>query len=224
MPFAFIHIPKNAGKSYFGAIANHTGLSTAPLKLMAMYYRQPIGSYGLYGGHTFYQNLVDILPPGTKYFTILRDPINRTYSHWRYLLDGGGIGLYGVPRTITFSEFIRHPNTCNLASNFQCRYLTMRVEKPPPQRQRLKWQIAMEQLPFEAVAENTIAVLRTFLSVGTQEEFASSVMTTCMAMGYSPPGHVKEVKKNYYDRISKEDLEFLAQSTKEDMRVYNEFK
>jgi hypothetical protein len=190
---------------------------------MFHYFNTPLGEYEFYAGHTFYQTVKDILPQDTKYMTLLRDPINRIYSHWQYMGKTKGYVHYGLDEHLSFSEFIRHPKTVALANNFQCRYLTLRVGPG----QTLQHQLTMERIPFGSWEEATDLALRSladFVVVGVQERFIDAVMTTCLIMGYSPPIGVEQVHTDYYDQISDEDLDYLMNNNEADWKIYNEFK
>lgn len=227
--FAFVHIPKTAGRTFFSILFQHCSLRAAlGHMLMQHYYTLDLDDYQIYGGHTFYMMLKDLMPPETKYLTLLRDPINRAYSHWKFIVEGKSYSRYGLEQEPTFSEFMRDKRTAMLASNFQCRYLGHTPMPMDLSMQQHAWQVAAEQEPLrisdEELLDTVLANLSTFLSVGTQERLRSSAMTACLTMGFLPPRDVETKQISYYDRISDEDLDFLYQHNKLDFAVYDLYK
>ncbi len=232
MPFAFVHIPKTAGRAFAGIIEKHTAISVAPHLLMGHYYTLPVDGYDFYRGHTFLCAMEEIMPGGTGFMTLLRDPVNRAYSHWRHISQNVNWRMYGVERPLSFSQFIRHPNTRSLASNFQLRYLTL---CPDPDtitahKSVLEWQHRYEQSAMpdrnwqRILCDIALEKLSKFAMVGTQEKFSSAVMAACLAMGYSPPPWVQTVEADYRYCILEEDFDFLMENNTEDWRLYNAYR
>lgn len=222
MPWCFIHIPKTAGSSFAATIRAHTGIDSSPHRLMFHYFDWPLGDHEFYAGHAFYQTVKTILPPDTRYMTLLRDPINRIFSHWTYMGKTSGYVHYGLDEHLPFSEWIRHRKTRALAHNFQCRYLTLEVGPGTT----LQHQLTLERMPFDSwdeAVELALESLSTFAVVGIQEKFPSAVMTACITMGYSPPTDIEQVHTDYYDQISNEDLDYLMVANDADWRIYNAY-
>jgi len=90
----FVHIPKTAGTSMTEALAGLYGALTFPAMTTldyAAYDDARLLQYRLFKGHA-YRRDYKRLPPDTRRLTVLRDPVERAISFWRYYrsltLDG----------------------------------------------------------------------------------------------------------------------------------------
>lgn len=225
--FAFVHIPKTGGSAFWGLLIHYCDVRPSPHMLMMHYLsgeKRFEGEFDLYGGHSFYELLKDLVPPGTKFMTLLRHPLNRVYSHWNHLITKGVYPKYGFEREIGFSEFIRDIRAIGLASNFQARYLAYKPITPiiGPQ---LAYQIVIEQAAMgvtdEVLLERARKNLSEFSLVGKQEEFTNAVMRACMLMGFPPPFDVPIKYADYGNVISDEDKKYLLEINKVDLELWS---
>jgi hypothetical protein len=97
----FIHIPKTGGSAFVGKIINlWPKAQVSPHTGMEGFLTDPhLNNYNFCAGHTFYPKMKEIMPPA-KYMTILRDPIERVYSHWRHL------ERFNLTDVKTFEDFV----------------------------------------------------------------------------------------------------------------------
>lgn len=227
--YAFIHIPKTAGSVFWGVITHHCDLRASPHMLMTHYFsgeERFQGDWDLHGGHTFYPLLKKVMPPDTKYMTLLRHPVNRVYSHWNHLIVKNVYSRYGFEDEIGFSEFIRDPRALGIASNFQARYLSYEPILPITTPQ-LSYNIIAEQsdvgMDEDTLEKTAKKNLKEFALVGRQEEFANAVMRACMLMGFPPPFDIPLKHVDYSDVISEEDKEYLLEMNKIDLDLWQGF-
>ncbi len=85
-PLAFVHIPKTAGTSITNVLRNIYGVQACPATTTLDYRKldsAALGAYRFFSGHA-YRRDYERLPAGISYFTVLRDPVARTLSTYRY--------------------------------------------------------------------------------------------------------------------------------------------
>ncbi|QFT61374.1 sulfotransferase family 2 domain-containing protein [Roseivivax sp. THAF30] len=84
----FLHIPKTAGQAVHQAIAQAVGApAISPVRVHSQAGRgraQFPPGYRVYSGHIDWESL-EMLGPGTRTFTVLRDPLERIASFYFYL-------------------------------------------------------------------------------------------------------------------------------------------
>ena len=83
---AFIHIPKTAGTSVATALMRHYDRLTCPAMTTLDYPRfttAALANFRFFKGHA-YRRDYERLPNDTKRFTVLRDPVSRSLSYYRY--------------------------------------------------------------------------------------------------------------------------------------------
>jgi hypothetical protein len=86
---SFVHVPKTAGTSVTEALALHYGKSTLPAMTTldyATYSDDDLLNYRFYKGHAYRRDF-ERLPRDTIRFTVLRDPVSRAVSYYRYYRD-----------------------------------------------------------------------------------------------------------------------------------------
>lgn len=227
--FAFVHIPKTGGSAFWGLVNHHCEVRASPHRLMIHYINGGEmfdGDYDLYGGHALYEILKDILGPETHYVTLLRNPINRVYSHWNHLMAKNVYQKYGFVAEVPFTEFIRDIRAYGITSNFQARYLAYKPIMPAMGPQ-LSYQIITEQSSLgmndQEIWDTARKNLGDFALVGCQERFANTVMKMCMLMGFPPPLDVPVKVVDYRDQISDEDYEYLLEMNRIDMDLWKNY-
>ena len=128
-PYYFLHIPKTAGSTLNQVldglfndfeICSHFGW-TELLNIP----RDALGDYKLFRGY-LYGYLHRYVEMPLRYFTFLRDPVDRALSHYSHILRDEN--HYMRQRTLalgSFGAFIRDPETRNLVVNFQVRAIAL---------------------------------------------------------------------------------------------------
>lgn len=72
--------------------------------------------------------IVTHLPFETTSLTILRDPVERTISHYFFLRSRGHLPLTKQNKPIEIEEFVDHPGTRGVAYNFQTFQLAVEID------------------------------------------------------------------------------------------------
>ena len=122
-----MHIPKTAGTSFISWLKGALDLNTCPDGLWSQLLqrdRDQLTKYSLFAGH-FYNSLAEYIGTEVNTITFLRDPISRSISHYRHILNDPHHYFYErVQQQKNFSEFIRDPITQPMVRNFQTRALS----------------------------------------------------------------------------------------------------
>jgi len=150
----FIHIPKTAGTTFNAVIEPFlSGLSKYPHYLAENLLHVPLKDlrrYRFFSGHFSYEIFADfIFPEGFFDLTLLREPISRTLSGYRFmhqLLRRGGIPelpqhkeAFELVKDLTLEEFLEHDeleivqNFINVQTVFLGRSLSNKVVISPLQ-------------------------------------------------------------------------------------------
>lgn len=127
----FCHIMKTAGTALVDAIVAAAGprfcLTQIFLDHLVAMPSLVLNQAGFVSGHLGLEAL-DYLPPGTVTVTVLRDPLERTLSHYAHVRADPA--LVRETRSLSLEEFIGSPRWRALASNFQARNLVHRIDLP----------------------------------------------------------------------------------------------
>jgi galactose-3-O-sulfotransferase len=226
---AFVHIPKTAG-------------GTALEMFMAAYSRQAVNDAGNFildpeasarklagrrawvawerrggrvtAGHVPYGIYRQYLPQGTRYMTVLRDPVERVTSHYHQHIHrkrpGGNPRGTNPKKVLTASmeeAFDRGlPMISNLATRFLCGH-------PSP----------MGELP-EGALEDAKANLREFAFVGVQERFAESMVLLQRLLGLELTPYVNRhvtVGRPKAEDLSEDDRQLILEHNRLDSDLYS---
>jgi len=215
----FIHIPKTGGSAFVGKVIDlwareevspHTGIQG--------FLTDPnLSNYQFCAGHTFYPKMKEIMPPA-KYLTILRDPIERIYSHWRHLQK------FKLTDVKTFEDFVYGKHHA-LANNLMARHISWYPENYgiPDHSQEI------EELPMplsdSELLDRTMSCLEEFWYVGLQDRWVYVVKKIYDEFNLPLPANVKQKKlTNYKSLMSPKMLSDLEEFNQVDIRIYNEYR
>jgi hypothetical protein len=128
----FLHIPKTAGTSFIAMLHNHYHAETVcPAYLWHQLLRMPHtqrSTYRLYRGH-FYAYLNRVIDQPLHVITFLRDPIERSLSHYHHIYREPGHYFHQrVHEQGSLLAFLRDPLTLPLITNFQTRALAAELD------------------------------------------------------------------------------------------------
>ena len=124
----FLHIPKTAGTSISTWIQAQGGLRFCPDNLWSQLLRRDraaLDDFDFFAGH-FYTGLADYLNRELNTFTFLRNPVQRSISHYLHIMRAEEHYLHQRAHELgSFMAFMQDPQTMPMLYNFQTRALSM---------------------------------------------------------------------------------------------------
>ena len=199
----FLHIPKTAGTTFFEILhANVPSSEVCPAylwrELLALP-RESLSSYRLFRGH-FYAYLDVVVPQPLETLTFLRNPIERSLSHYAHIRRWPGHYFHELAqRQGSFASFLLDPVTSPLIENFQSRALVQRLDPvsivqtlTPAQVDAFRLEQALETAILDNVSDTELLVrakerVDALLFVGITEAFAESVECLSRRLGWPRP-------------------------------------
>lgn len=124
MKIVFLHIPKTAGSSLVEVLSrgrNAVQFKGGDVADLNAYMAMDLADVGLITGHLQLPHLLKRDLSGYRFITILRDPIEREISTYRFIMSWPGHPLHDKFKGCTFEQFFEM--TAN-ARNLQCRYFS----------------------------------------------------------------------------------------------------
>lgn len=193
--FFFFHIPKTAGMSIYRVLeAVFPPHEICPGWLWDQIIRIPkpeLRHYRLFRGH-FYGYLEPYLGRQLKKFTILRDPIERSISHYEHVCRDPGHPFHAQAQSRSLLEFCTAGDTRHLIENFQAHCLATlyldpaHVARDMGEKELGTFQLetAIEQMLYrmrdpEWLLHAAMQSLPLFSAVGVTEEFETSLAMFC---------------------------------------------
>ena len=125
-PLYFLHIPKTAGTSVSDWLKRRFDDAEVcpPVLLDDLIALAPdeLPRYALFCGH-FHQYLPSLLGKPLRTVTVLRDPVSRTFSHWRHIVRVAEDPFHARIREQTFDAFVADDANRVIIENYQARHL-----------------------------------------------------------------------------------------------------
>jgi hypothetical protein len=192
--FAFVHIPKTAGMT-MSAILERKFLKNeiCPIRLYPDLLAMPkeeINKYRVFRGHFPYEILGCLLDEPFRCITILREPVARYYSYYKFMKNREDFEKFSflakeVPliRKMDFKEFANATNLSVVKDglNQQCRYLGKEI----PETVALPY-LAGKKDPTPDEIERAKTRLSTMDAFGLAERFQDSLFLMSFAFGWEP--------------------------------------
>jgi len=221
MKLAFIHVPKTGGSAFVGKIINLWPKSqVSPYTGIQGFMTDPdLTRYHFVAGHTFYPKMKEIMPPGMNYMTILRDPIERVFSHWKHLEK------FNLTDVKTFEDFVYTKHKW-LASNLMARHISWWPEnyhEVPTHSQiieELDMPLADDELYYRAMS-----ALKEFWYIGLQDRWVEAVKKIFDEFNLPlPEDTVQKGLTNYRSVMSPQMIDDLEEMNSVDIKIYNYYK
>ncbi len=192
--FAFVHIPKTAGMTMSAILEQKFPKDkVCPIRLYPDLIKTPreeLNRYLLFRGHFPYDVLSCILDEPFTCITVLREPVARYYSYYKFMKKRQDLELSEhltneVPliRKMDFKDFAASTNMVLVKDglNQQCRYLC----RETPKSITLPYQADEQDLTVEEVerAKIRLASMEVF---GLAERFQDSLFLMSFTFGWEP--------------------------------------
>ena len=190
--------------------------------------------WDIFRGH-FLSHLESFTRRRFKTFTLLRDPVQRTISHYCHVRRSPDHPFHAHAVQLTMKDFCRHPSTRHMVVNYQCSYLAKVAFDPvravrqigPAGLERFELQELLQQPdPFYGPVLLTRAKQRlaTFTAFGFTETFDKSLLHLARLLGCPAPPHMTPENINP-ERITCADLDpetlrVIADATQLDAELY----
>jgi hypothetical protein len=196
----FLHVPKSGGTSVRALFLQRFGADLCPHQGLDGLVSEPgaVDRYAAFCGH-FGGDFIDALCPAARVFTVLRDPVVRTVSHYLHVRHDTNHPFHRYVQGQNLRAFCDDPVTFPLIYNFQARYLARTGISPliwgadlsPDQHARsylsVLWEGATVAIPEDTLLEQAEQTLRTADLVGVTERMPAFWERCAALLGMTPP-------------------------------------
>ncbi len=198
----FFHIPKTAGMPVWRFVEqSFPAEKVCPHRLWERLIAVPrpaLAQWDVFRGH-FLSHLEPFLGRRLRTFTMLRDPVERTVSHYRHVRRAREHPFHAKASNMSLAEFCLDPSTRHMVENYQASYLAKAPRDPeriartltPEQLARFELQETL-QYPdaFDSAAElfeRARERLAGFAVIGFAEDFSPSLDRFSQALHCAAP-------------------------------------
>jgi len=172
-----------------------------------------------------------------KTFTVLRDPVERTISHYYHVKRSPDHPSYAEAQILSLAEFCVHPRTRHMVVNYQCGYLASPGRRTPAELAQhmspsdlalYKLQLALDPRPDEFPAPDKLYRaamdrLDTFVAVGITELLQPSFGLIAQSLGLPAPPRlpIRNAANNRPPTIDEATLRIIRSQTEVDRALYD---
>jgi len=228
----YIHIPKTAGTTVKEIITkNYISTDIAwiyhptPIKAKESFLLEKDKNYSIIMGHFDY-GLHENLKNQYKYYTILRNPIDRVISHYAFVLNQKNHYLHNIvhKNKMSLNDFVSAKLTTEL-NNGQVRML---VGAGGYHKNKFsKYDIPYGQCDFWMLEEAKKNIKNNFSFIGIQEKFEQSlvIMSKKMVLNKNIPyikvNQNRNKRKLLRGQVDKNTIETITKYNELDIELYN---
>jgi hypothetical protein len=236
----FWHIPKTAGMSTWQLLEwayPESQICTGRMWEDIIHIpKQELRQYRAFRGH-FLSYLEPYLDRPLRKFTILRDPVERTVSHYLHARRSPEHPYHHAAATMTLAEFCRSPRTRHMVENYQAGYLYWPAAESPDvvakvmSREDLdhyKLQLHLDPDPARfpdtgALYRAAVERLDSFAAVGITEELGKSLRVISGALGFGvPPDFDKRnVGRETQSALDADTVRLIQARVQVDLELYD---
>jgi len=216
-----VHVPKTGGSDFVGKIIQlwNPDYISPHVGVHDFLKDCDCSKYQLTSGHVFYIPMKEVVHKDNKWLTLLRDPIERVYSHYLHFLryDEKYLGLVNHE---TFEQFI-YGSDGIVARNTFSKHIGWWPKSALPERGQGSGYL--EYIPLDITQDElydqTMKALEDFWYVGNWAEGMEKVYEL---WDLDPPEPVLWESRNYRSRISPQVLADLEEFNEVDIRIFKE--
>jgi hypothetical protein len=200
---------------------------TLPMEVLA--------GYDVFRGH-FLDYLEPYLGRALDTFTILRDPVERTISHYYHVQRAPDHPFHVVAQSLTLATFCVDSRTRQMVRNYQSRYLACPHGRNPRELAEgmtkedfaaYRLQLALDPGPddmpsSEELYQAATQRLQGFLAVGISDKLQDSLALIAHALGFpDPPAFpMRNVAQNRPESVDHDTLRTIRANTEVDQALY----
>ena len=235
----FFHIPKTAGMSVWRFLEQlFPAAKVCPWWLwdqLITVPRSDLDQWDVFRGH-FLSHLEPYLGRRLATFTMLRDPVERTISHYYHVRRGPEHPSHEHAQQMSLAEFCIHPATRHMVENYQAAYLAKAPRNPtavaqglgPASLARFELQELLQYSDrFDSAAtlfERAKERLINFVAVGFTEDFANSLhrISRSLNCGQPQPFEAQNISRERprVEEVDTATIGLIRQVTEVDQRLY----
>jgi hypothetical protein len=240
----FLHIPKTAGTTFRVFLENqfhlHQICPAYEFFELKKYTDEQLSQMRLFRGHLGY-NLVNYLPQPLHTMVMLRDPMERTVSHFEYICRDPGhpkyrqiherkLGLKEYLLDKVLSAEVTNAQVRPLAHTADRRVLQELLGRSQSQQEFAKaWRHTPGVLPADdELLDVALQRLRQMAFVGVAEQLERGLQLAGWLLDANPPENISSLNINHQrtrlDEIPEETLQILKQVTALDSALYERGK
>ena len=201
--------------------------------------KESLANYHCFRGH-FLGYLEPYLGRKLDTFTILRDPVERTISHYYHVRRAREHPFHADALALPLAEFCVHPRTRHMVQNYQSGYLAC-PDRPTPEEvaagmtqedfAAYKLQLALDPSPEKCSSpqelyQNAKNRLQAFISVGITERLQESLGLIARVLGMPDPPEfsLRNVGANRPATVDPETVRVIRANTEVDQALYDAVK